>query len=428
MASRSIGKFLLVTAIIALLGYVAMAGLPFQIFGKTVPSVFDEQRGIKRGLDLVGGSVMTYEAQTDKVTPNDMKTVISIMRKRLDNLGHLEATIAQQGEKKVRIEIPQVFDVEQAKKDLGQMAELRFVDADGNTLLSGKDDIVDAQEKYGAVNDNGKSEYYVLITLSKGAVAKFSAATEKAASPEYVSAKKNFIGIMMDEKVISQPSVSTKIDTESVIISGSFTAETTKSYAGLIRAGKLPFKMEVVNSNSIGPTLGKDALSSSLKAGLVGIILVMLFMLFFYRLPGLIANIALVAYIAIMTILMMLGKNFVTLTLPGFAGIILSIGIAVDANVIIFERVKEELKLGKTLRSAMSAGFSRAMTAVIDANVTTVIASLVLYFLGTGPIKGFAITLLLGVVVSMFTAIVVTRYLLEQMVGMHIKNTKLYGA
>lgn len=217
----------------------------------------------------------------------------------------------------------------------------------------------------------------------------------------------------MDDQVISSPSVSSEIDNDSCVISGSFTRDSAAELADLINAGQIPFSLKQVELRSVGPQLGADAMRTSLIAGLIGIALVMLFMLIVYRIPGLVASIALCFYMVIEALIFSLVR--VNLSLPGIAGIILSIGMAVDANVIIFERVKEELKNGKTVKSAIDSGFKRAFTAILDSNITTLIACAVLFFLGTGTIVGFATTLGIGVIVSMFTALTVTHFLLNRM-------------
>ena len=233
------------------------------------------------------------------------------------------------------------------------------------------------------------------------------------------------MAIVMDNQVISSPSVSSQIDSDSCVISGSFTRDSASELADLINAGQIPFSLKQVELRSVGPQLGADAMRTSLIAGAIGIVLVMLFMLIVYRIPGLVASIALCFYMVIEALIFSLVR--VNLSLPGIAGIILSIGMAVDANVIIFERVKEELKNGKTVKSAIDSGFKRAFTAILDSNITTLIACAVLFFLGTGTIVGFATTLGIGVIVSMFTALTVTHFLLNRMVDFRIRNPKAYG-
>jgi protein-export membrane protein SecD len=235
---------------------------------------------------------------------------------------------------------------------------------------------------------------------------------------------------MLDETVISSPSVSPEyaaegINSETAVISGGFTAEAAAELANLISAGQLPFSLKVVEQSAVGASLGETALADSIKAAAIGILLIMLLMIVLYRIPGLAADIALVGYIGLFVLLM--GLFHTNLTLAGIAGVILTIGMAVDANVIIFERIKEEINSGKTVKAAVGAGFKRAFAAIIDSNITTLIAAVVLYVVGVGTVKGFAITLGLGIIISMFTAIFVTRVILTQFAGIFSKNHKLYG-
>ena len=235
------------------------------------------------------------------------------------------------------------------------------------------------------------------------------------------------ISIVLDEEVISAPEVMAHITDGKAVIDGMPDIEAAAELATLIKAGALPVDLEAVEIRTVGPTLGANSLERSVRAGFIGILLVMAFMVLYYRIPGLAASLALVVYIII--VLLVLVSINAALTLPGVAGILLSIGMAVDANVIIFERLKEELRNGKSLRPAIDAGFKRAFTTILDSNVTTLIAAAVLFYLGAGPIQGFAVTLSIGIITSMFTAIVITRLLLKLMVGMNItRNTKLYGA
>ena len=418
--SRSIIKFTAIIAVIAALLFVALYGLDFTDSVR-FPGVLDPD-GVVQGLDLKGGSVIVFEAQVDDPSDEQMNTVANMMRTRLDGLGYSEATVTRQGLKKVRIEIPSISDPEQAAETLGATAQLKFVDADGNEVLTGSD-VKTASAEYGPIDQMGTSQHYVSLTLKAEGVQKFADATARAASRASEGA--NYIAIMMDDLLISAPRVETTINSEDCIITGDFTAESAKALAGNIRSGQLPFSLAQVELRAISATLGDTALKTSLTAGLIGFILVLLFMLLFYRLPGFMADIALCGYVAIVGII--LANLHVNLTLPGIAGIILSIGMAVDANVVIFERIKEELRLGKTVRSAVDAGFNRALSAVVDSNITTIIAAAILIWLGTGSIKGFGITLLIGVIVSMISAIFVTKFLLKQTIGMNIKNLWLYG-
>lgn len=421
---KSITKLVIAILVIALGAYIALFGFSIQLGGWHVsyPNALDEEQGIRQGLDLVGGSAITYEAQTETATDSEMETVTNVLRKRLDTLGYSEATVTRQGEKKVRVEIPAIQNPEEAVQTLGQTAKLTFRDADGNVVLDGTD-VDSATPQFGRTSETGSDQHYVQLKLKDSGVEKFAKATAAAAAR---TDGKNYISIMLDEKEISNPTVSQTINSKDCIISGGFTSRSeTHELASLINSGNLPFSIKDTLLSTVGPTLGEKALETSLFAAGLGILLILVFMILFYRLPGLVADIALVAYIAIVTFIMTLFR--INLSLPGIAGIILSVGMAVDANVIIFARMKEELSLGKTVKTAVDSGFNRAFIAILDANVTTMIAAVVLYYFGTGPIQGFAITLAIGTLVSMFTAIVITKFLLRQLVGLKIKNMSLFG-
>lgn len=423
--SKSITKLVIAVVVIALGAYMALFGLNVQMFGwnLTYPSALDADNGIRQGLDLVGGSVITYEAQTETAEESEMESVRNVLRKRLDALGYSEATVTRQGEKKVRVEIPSIQNPEEAVQTLGQTAKLTFRDADGNIVLEGTD-VKSATAAFGPTDNTNANQHYVQLQLADSGANKFYQATATAATLK--GEGKNYIGIYLDETLISQPMVDNAINQTTCIISGGFSdSSETQELATLINSGNLPFSIKDVELRSVGPTLGERALETSLVAAGIGILLVLIFMAIMYRLPGLMADIALVAYIAIVAFIMSTFR--INLSLPGIAGIILSVGMAVDANVIIFARMKEELALGKTIRTSVDSGFKRAFTAILDGNITTIIAAVVLYWKGTGPIQGFAITLGIGTIVSLFTAIVITRFLLKQMVGLKITNPALYG-
>ena len=430
MKAKNVISFLLVVVLIVAFAYVA--AFDVKIGNIEIPSTFDKEKGIKQGLDLVGGSIIVFEPDVEdlsKVTSDEMGAAESIIRARLDSQGYSEATISRQGDTGIRVEIPNIDDPQEAVSMIGATAKLEFVDADGNVIMDGsKENVSGAVSKYGPVNEMGDNEYYVELSFAKGGREKFKAATQKAISA--IGENKNYISIALDGAVQMSPTVKDVIDSESCIITGEYDADSAQAVANLISSGQLPFSLKDAELRSVGPTLGSKALSTSLKAALIGIILVMLFMLIVYRLPGLVADVSLIAYISLVT-LIMAGFFFtdfrVTLTLPGIAGVILSIGMAVDANVVIFERIKEELRSGKSVGAAVNAGFKRALTAVIDSNITTIIASVVLYLFGTGTVKGFAITLFIGIVVSLLTAVTLTKFLLKQIVGFGIKNPALYG-
>jgi len=421
---KSITKLVIALLIIALGAYIALFGFNIQMFGWHVsyPSALDENKGIRQGLDLVGGSVITYEAEANTVADSEMETVKDVLTKRLDFLGFSEATVARQGDKKVRVEIPAIQNPEEAVQTLGQTAKLTFRDADGNVVLEGTD-VANASAAFGKIDEVSGDQHHVKLKLNESGRQKFATATAAAATRGNGG---NYIAIMLDEKEISRPTVREAINSTECVISGGFVdASQSQELASLINSGNLPFTIKNVELRTVGPTLGEHALETSLMAAAIGILLILVFMVICYRLPGLMADIALVAYIAIVTFIMSLFR--INLSLPGIAGIVLSVGMAVDANVIIFARMKEELALGKTIKTSVESGFNRAFIAILDANITTLIAAVVLYIFGTGPIQGFATTLAIGTIVSMFTAIVITKFLLRQLAGLKIKNVSLYG-
>lgn len=429
---KSIASFVVVMIIIAMIGLAAVFGV--SVGGKTwIPSVFDSENGIRRGLDLVGGSSITYEAvlpeDYDTVNLNaDMETAQAMLRQRLTAQGFTEATVTLQGDRRIVVEIPNIKNPEEAVQTLGATAQLVFTDADGNVVMNGSD-VEKATAAFGRPTGTEVTDInYVELTFKDDAVEKFAKATAAAASQ---SNGKNYIAIMMDGQVVSAPSVgseyaSTGINSKTCVISGSFDAESAKETANLINIGQLPFTLKQVQLRAVGPELGSNALRSSFTAAMIGIVLVAIFMIVVYRLPGFVAVIALGFYMVLEGVLLALLR--VNLSLPGIAGIILSIGMAVDANVIIFERIKEELRAGKSVKAAIDSGFKRAFGAIFDSNITTLIAAGVLFWLGTGTIVGFATTLGLGVIISMFTALTVTHFLLNRMVDFRIKNPKVYGA
>ncbi len=417
--SKHVMKLIVVLLAIALTVSVALCGIAYFDY----PGVFD-QDAIPLGLDLSGGSLLVFEADTkESPSADDMNAVISMMRSRLDTLGYTEAAVTKSGEKRIQIEIPEISDPGEASAKLGATAVLTFRNADGDIVLDG-DDIAGAKAQYGPTSSvSGKYEHYVSVTLTSAAVSKFSAATTAAAAQS--ASKKNYISIMLDENVISQPYVSETITSSDIMISGSFDEAGASYLAGVIAAGRLPFALKEIQAQSLSPQLGESALTSSLIAGGIGVILVMLFMMLVYKMPGFVASIALLEYTAIVAILLVMFR--INLSLSGIAGIVLSIGMAVDANCVIFERIKEELRLGRSVPTAVTGGFKRAFTAILDSNITTLIACFVLYFFGTGFILSFAQTLFIGVVVSMFSAIVITRSLLKLAVKLKFNQSRYFG-
>ena len=371
---------------------------------------------IRQGLDLQGGTHVVLEAEdTEEAQVNDdaMQRVVRIMEKRVNELGLTEPIIQRQGARRIIVELPGIKDPDKAIQVIGKTAMLEFKDEAGTTVLTGTD-LKDAKEQ---TDQSGQN--LVALEFSDEGGKKFGDLTTKNVG--------RTIAILLDGEVLTAPNVKEPILAGKAVITGSRTLEEAHNLAILLRSGALPVKVNIIETRTVGPTLGQDSKDKSEFAFAVGISAVLIFMLLFYRLSGLIADISLMAYV----LMLLASLKFLdaTLTLPGVAGIILSIGMAVDANVLIFEHFKEEYLTGKTLRAAMNSGFKRAFTTIFDSNITTIIASIVLFMFGTGSIRGFAITLGLGVVLSMITAISLTQFMLKLLIGANIfKNPFVYGA
>lgn len=431
MKKKSIVSFCILVVVAILLNVVAFLGLPGGMSEKYA-GMLDSETGIRQGIDLAGGSVITFEAQAENPTSEQMDAVKSVYETRLNGAGYTESRISVNEGGKITIEIPNAgapatdgekdatVDTDEAVELLSQVAKLTFRDAEGNVVLEGTD-VASAQSIYGKVSETSAQQYYVQVKLSADGVDKFAEATEKAAAR---TDGNNYIAIYMDETLVSAPGVSEKISQDTCVISGQFTAEQAGTLANQINSGNLPFEMKKITQETVGAELGADALPKSLMAAGIGIILIMIFMVWRYRLPGLVADVSLLIYVGL--ICLALGVFRVNLSLSGIAGVVLSIGMAVDADCIIFERMREELNDGKTIRASVEAGFSKAFSAIIDANITTIISCIVLYMSGIGTVTGFATTLGVGVVLSMFTAIVITKILMRNVVNMGVSNKKMF--
>lgn len=370
---------------------------------------------IRQGLDLQGGThvvLQTVDTPDAKVDDDAVNRVVKIIERRVNELGLTEPTIQRQGKDRIIVELPGVKDPDKAIAMLGRTALLEFKDVTGKTVLTGKD----LKNSKAHISQNNQA--VVGLEFSDEGAKKFATLTAQNIGKP--------ISILLDGEILTSPVVQEVITGGNAQISGSRNVEEAEHLAILLRSGSLPVKVEVMETRTVGPTLGQDSKDMSIKAFAIGTVGVFLFMLFFYRIAGFVANVALILYI----MLMLLTMKYLdaTLTLPGIAGIILSIGMAVDANVLIFERFKEEILKGKTTRSAMDVGFNKAFSTILDSNVTTTIAAAVLFYLGTGPIKGFAVTLALGNVISMFTAVTVTRELLKFLISSNaLKNPAFFG-
>ena len=417
--AASISKFVVVLIAIALVCSITVCGL--YINDDTQLKGIFEDDAVRLGLDLAGGSVVTFQAKTDDTgdtLDTGMESVYTIMRDRLDGQGLTEALCYRVGNDMITIEIPDVDDPQEAIENFMKTAKLEFKDADGKVVLTGSD----VDNAYGTYFDEkGVTEIGVSLKMTSEGAKKFEAATKAALA----NTKDKCIYIYMDNMLLSAPTVNEVITGGNAMISGSFeTLEDAQMLANNINAGAFKYELTAVEQRTVGATLGENSLSSAITAGAIGILLVMIFMCIYYKYPGFIATLSLFAYVGIFGLVLVLTQA--NLTLAGIAGIVLSVGMAVDANVVIFERIKEEIDLGKTAKAAVKGGFKRAFTAILDSNVTTIIACAVLYFLGSGTIKGFATTLFIGVIISLFTALVVTRALLSISLEMGVNKPSLY--
>ena len=402
-------------------------------------------KNIKTGLDLAGGVSITYQAKDSDPSSEDMKDTVYKLQKRVEQYS-TEAQVYQEGSDRINVEIPGVTDANAILEELGQPGSLCFItqqDEDGNanfqtdansetgySLARSLDEIREAgcvvlegtdvaDATGGAIQQQNSSsrEYVVDLTLTDEGKTKFAEATQNNVGKQ--------IAIIYDNGVLSAPRVNEAITGGKAQISGMESVERAQELASYIRIGSLSLELTELRSSVVAAQLGEEAISTSLIAGMIGLIIVILFMIIAYRVPGAVAGLSLIFYTA--TILLTLNAFDITLTLPGIAGIILGIGMAVDANVIIYARIREEIGAGSTVRAAIKAGFSKAFSAIFDGNITTLIAAFVLMWLGTGSVKGFAYTLALGIVVSMFTALVFSRLVINALYAVGVRDEKFYG-
>ncbi len=396
------GIYLLVTILlIALLAYLGLFGVELgsyriKSFGAT----------IDKGLDLVGGTSLLMEIKDENVDTSVINRTIQLISMRLDKDGVKEIPVTKEGSNRIRIEIPGEFDTDNVLSTIGKTGELIFEDPEGNTVLTGKD----VKEASSYMTQDGK--YVVSLKMNEDGSKKFAEATSKFLGKQ--------ITIKMDNEILTSPTVNSVINNGEAVIEGMSSSDEANSIANIIQSGALPVTIEPVSVKTVGPTIGMEALNLSQKAAVIGMLCIVVFMISYYRLPGVVASIALVAYGVIL--LFVFAEFKVVLSLSGIAGLILTIGMAVDANVLIFERTREELRIGKSIKSAVVAGFDRALSSILDSNITTMIAGIILYFFGSGTVKGFATTLMIGIAISIFTALTLTKMLLTWSVDAGIIN------
>ena len=405
--SNGILVLILTVVILGLLGYTSIVG-----FG---PTGTGAARNIKTGLDLAGGVSITYEATEENPSSEDMADTIYKLQKRVEQYS-TEAQVYQEGSNRINVEIPGVTDANAILEELGKPGSLTFQDEEGNVVLEGSD-IADAEGVARQSQTTSSSQYVVTLTMTDEGREKFAQATEENVGKT--------IAIVYDNEIISNPSVNEAITGGQAEISGMASLEEARELASYIRIGSLSLELTELRSNVVAAQLGEEAISTSVLAGVIGLVIVIIFMIAVYRMPGLVSGIALLIYTGLM--LVTLNAFDITLTLPGIAGIILGIGMAVDANVIIYARIREEITAGISVKSSIKAGFQKAFSAIFDGNITTLIAAFVLMWLGSGTVKGFAYTLAMGIVISMFTALVVSRLIVNAMYAIGFRDEKFYG-
>ena len=385
------------------------------ILAAFITFIYPLANSIKQGLDLQGGTHIVLEAVDTPeapVTDDSLNRAVSIVERRINEMGLTEPIVQKEGARRIIVELPGEKNPEKAIETIGKTAVLEFKDESGTTRMTGND-LKTAIEQI----DQGKKNVVAIEFTDEGAK-KFADLTASNVGRK--------IGIYLDGAPLTEPVVNEPITGGKAVITGSKTLEDAKNLAILLRSGALPVKLQVMEVRTIGPSLGQDSKVKSEKAFAIGIVLIMIFLIIIYRMSGVVANIALLVYVLIL--LSILKYLDATLTLPGIAGVILSMGFAVDANILIFERFKEEVLIGKSLRTSMEAGFKRAFNTILDANVSVMIAAIVLIVMGSGTVKGFAVNLALGIIVSMFTAIIVSRSLLTWFINTGlITNPWFYG-
>ena len=373
-----------------------------------------EDMSIPLGLDLSGGVSITYQVVDENPSAEDMSDTIYKLQKRVDSYS-TEASVYQVGDDRITVEIPGVQDANQILEDLGNPGSLEFQMPDGTVFMTG--DMVEDAQGATATDRYGNKQYIVSLKLTDEGAKIFGEVTSE-------NIGKN-LPIVYDGETISYPQVQSAITGGEAQITGMSSFEEADNLATQIRIGSLSLQLSELESSVVGAQLGSQAIASSLKAGAIGLAIVMVFMIVMYAVPGIAASLALAIYTTLVIATLYLFD--ITLTLPGIAGIILGIGMAVDANVIVFARIREEIATGKSVQTSMKIGFQKAMSAILDGNITTLIASVVLMALGSGTVKGFAYTLMIGIILSLFTAMVVTRYILYSLYALGLKSEKLYG-
>lgn len=366
---------------------------------------------IQKGLDLQGGVSVLQEIVDENVTKETLQNTRELLSLRVNKFGLSEPIVTIEGGNRIRIDLAGEFDSNDIVKTLTSTGQLNFKDEEGNVLLTGND----VKNANAVLTQDGKA--IIQLKFTDEGTKKFAEATGNNINKT--------IEISMDDQVLTKPVVNTQITDGEAIIEGSMSFEEANKIASIIQSGALPVTLKTISVNKVGPTLGAESLPNTIKAGLVGFVFILIIMFIRYRFPGILSVFSLAIYmILFLFVFALIGA---VLTLPGIAGILLTLGMAIDSNILIFERIREELKKGKSVKISIKIGFDKAMNSILDSNITTIIAGLVLYFIGTGSVKGFATTLLIGIVLSMFSSIIITRFLIKLFYNMGLRSKRSYG-
>lgn len=406
--SKKSSVFIFIIIVILVIFFSVWGFLGFEIFGYKFMN-FNES--IKKGLDLQGGVSVLQEIVDEEVTKDTLQRTRELLSLRVNKFGLSEPVVAIEGDNRIRIDLAGVFDSDDIVKTITSTGELTFKDENGNVLLTGND----VKDATAVLTNEGKA--IIQLKFTPEGTQKFAEATKNNLNKT--------IEISMDDQVLTKPVVNTEITEGEAVIEGSRSFEEANKVASIIQSGALPVTLKTISVSTVGPTLGAEAIPNTVKAGIIGFIFIFIIMFIRYRFPGVIATMSLFIYMLLFLFIFSLIQA--VLTLPGIAGILLTLGMAIDANILIFERIREELIKGKSVKIAIRIGFDKAMSSILDSNITTIIAGLVLYFIGTGGVKGFATTLLIGTVLSMFSSIVITKFMIKLIYNIGLRSKASYG-
>lgn len=406
--SKKSSIFMFIVIIFLIVFFSVWGFLGFEMFGYNFKNL---NESIKKGLDLQGGVSVLQEIVGEDVSKETLQRTRELLALRVNKFGLSEPVVTVEGDRRIRVDLAGSFDSDDVVKTLTSTGQLNFKDSEGNVLLTGSD----VKNANAVLTQEGKA--IIQLKFTPEGTKKFADATRNNLGKT--------IEISMDDQVLTNPVVNAEINEGEAIIEGTRSFEEANRIASIIQSGALPVTLNTISINKVGPTLGSEAIPNTVKAGIIGFVLIFIIMFVRYKLPGIIATLSLVIYMLMFLYVFSLIQA--VLTLPGIAGILLTLGMAIDANILIFERIREELIKGKSVKISIKIGFDRAMNSILDSNITTIIAGLVLYFVGTGGVKGFATTLLIGIVLSMFSSIVITKFMIKLVYNMGLRSKGSYG-